>query len=261
MFPYHVWAYLEGGEAPRVAYDRGFLPGRDDMTRFYLTRSVRVELSKYYQNKRIRYVEKKCAHVANRLVPRADFEYSDEWEELAARYFESCGDAAEYRARRFRETTRSAFFTHALEFRHGDRLIGMTPLFVGDGIAHYGIPVYNADYRDVSIGNHMMAAALSVTRQMGLDYCYLGSCYTPGDLYKSRFPGMEFYNGFRWSVDRNELHLLLEKSYTSDSAHLFETNEYISHVGPGDFTDEVLRHRLTVVGEVSRPVGRAVPGE
>jgi hypothetical protein len=36
---------------------------------------------------------------------------------------------------------------------------------------------------------------------LGLDYLYLGPGYEKGSVYKSRFPGFEWWTGEVWSLD------------------------------------------------------------
>lgn len=229
VFPYQVWAFLEDGEEAAVAYESGFLPGALDLTRFYLTRSVRVDLKRYVVTGRVRYVERRCADIGAELLDRRDFHWSNAWEKLADGYFDRQEVNADYRRRRFGEMLDSPFATHVMAFR--DRRdgspAGLVPVFAGPGLAQYGIPVYDARYRGVSIGNYMMSSALREFQGRGLRHCYLGSCYTAGDLYKTRFAGVEIFNGYAWSAARDELHFLLDHQDDLAGTHIFEYQPYV----------------------------------
>ncbi|MEW9552349.1 GNAT family N-acetyltransferase [Nonomuraea sp. NPDC050783] len=229
VFPYQVWAFLEDGEQAGVAYESGFLPGALDLSRFYLTRSVRVDLEKYTATGRVRYVERRCAGIDGELLDRRDFRWSPAWRSLADEYFDRQKVNADYRRKRFGEMLDSPFATHVLTFtdtRDGSPA-GLVPVFVGHGLAQYGIPVYDARYRDRSIGNYMMSSALREFQSRGLRYCYLGSCYTAGDLYKTRFVGVEIFNGRAWSADRDELHFLLDHQDRLAGTHILEYRPYV----------------------------------
>ncbi|MFC4121582.1 hypothetical protein [Nonomuraea zeae] len=229
VFPYQVWAFLEDGEPVGVAYEHGFLPGALDLSRFYLTRSVRVDLRRYTATGRVRYVERRCAGIGAELLDRKDFPWSDGWRRLADDYFDRQQINAQYRRKRFEEMLDSPFTTHVAAFtdRRDGSPAGLVPIYLGAGLSQYGIPVYDARHRDISIGNYMMSSALRELRSRGSRHCYLGSCYTAGDLYKTRFTGVEVFNGYSWSADRDELHFLLGHQDDLAGAHLLEYQPYV----------------------------------
>ncbi|MEU9059094.1 hypothetical protein AB0D13_09515 [Streptomyces sp. NPDC048430] len=233
VFPYHVWGFLEEGETIRNAYDQGFLPGNYDMSHFYLARSVRVQLEEFKPTGRTRYVERKCAHISIELTERRSFDPHPYWEKLANAYFDSQAINREYRRRRFFEMLDSPLTTHSALFydtRTSDP-VGLAPLFIQDGITQYGIPIYDPSYRSVSIGNHMMAATLQALRDKEVTHCYLGLCYDKGSLYKTRFPGMQFFNGQHWSSSREELHFIIENQHGMEEDHLLGWSEYVERFG------------------------------
>jgi hypothetical protein len=236
IFPYHVWGFLEEGESVRAAYSRGFLPVAYDMSRFYLVRSIRVVLPRYTPHGRVRYVQRKCQHIAHELVDRDSFELTSAASDMTDRYFATQQVNADYRRNRFHEMLASPFTTHVLRLweRESGRPAGLVPLFLRDGIAHYGIPVYDPVDRTTSIGNHMMAAALGLLADAGHDHCYLGSCYKTGDLYKTRFAGMQFFNGYTWSEDRDELHYLVRRRDEPVHDHVLSSGEYLDRFCDSD---------------------------
>ncbi|MEV7192286.1 hypothetical protein AB0N81_10830 [Streptomyces sp. NPDC093510] len=236
IFSYHVWGFLEKGESVRSAYTQGFLPSAYDLSRFYLARSVRVNLEDLSKTGRIRYVERKCSSIDQTLVTRAEFHLSPEWRALADGYFDAQKTRADYRRSRFFEMLDSPLATHVshLVDRNTGAAVGFVPVLIRDGISQYGIPVYDPAYRRVEIGNHLMAATLFRLRDESVDHCYLGLCYDTRSLYKTRFPGMQFFNGSRWSGDRNELHFLLDHQDELKEHHLLNFPPYVDTYGDLD---------------------------
>ncbi|MFB9476375.1 hypothetical protein ACFFR3_43350 [Nonomuraea salmonea] len=229
VFPYQVWAFLEDGEDIEVPYENGFLPGVLDLSRFYLTRSVRVDLRRYTSTGRVRYVRRRCQDIGWELLDRREFRWSPEYKALYADYFDQQEINAGYRRNRFEEMLEAPFTTHVALFHdvRDGRAAGLVPLFAGAGLAQYGIPVYDTRYRPISIGNHMMSSVLAELQARGLRHCYLGSCYTRGDLYKTRFAGMEVFNGHAWTSSREELHFLLDRQDDATGGHLLEHRPYV----------------------------------
>ncbi|SDW23443.1 Acetyltransferase (GNAT) domain-containing protein [Amycolatopsis xylanica] len=234
VFPYHVWGFLEEGEDVGSAYAQGFLPAAYDLSRFYLTRSVRVDLHRFEETGRTRYVRRRCASIDHALVPRGEFDLSPEWRELAEKYYATQEISVEYRRSRFFEMLDSPWCTHVMAYTDGDRPAGLVPLFVRDGVVQYGIPVYDPSLRSISIGYHMMAAALGQLRSAGFDHVYLGSCYTAGDLYKTRFAGFQFFNGYQWSESREELHFFVDRRPEVTGQHFLGSAPYLDAYCDGD---------------------------
>ncbi len=234
VFPYHVWGFLESGESVSDAYAQGFLPNSYDLSRFYLTRSIRVDLRNFSQTGRTRYVERKCSHISTSLTGRSGFKFSPEWQNLTDEYFAAQKVSADYRRSRFLEMLESPLATHVSYFidEATEKPVGLVPILMRDGISQYGIPVYDPGYRVLSIGNYMMASTLERLRVSGMSYCYLGSCYDLGSLYKTRFPGMEFFNGHGWTDSRDELHFLLGHQDRLHETHLLSFPRYVETYGP-----------------------------
>jgi hypothetical protein len=236
-FPYHVWGFLDEGETVSTALGLGFLPLSLDLSRFYLTRSIRIHLGEYEPTARTRYVGRRCSHLSSRLVPRSEFELTPPWQELARVYFASRTVAAEHRERRFFEMIDAPFTTHVMQLtdnRSGEPA-ALVPVYLEPGAsAEYGIPVYEPKYLKESIGNHLLAETLATLRSAGCDYAYLGTCYSNQDLYKTRFRGMQFFNGYSWSSDRTELHLFIDRQQPTEQTHLLSTETYLATFANGD---------------------------
>ena len=63
---------------------------------------------------------------------------------------------------------------------------------------------------------------------------YLGTCYSGTALYKTQFAGAEFFNGFRWSNDLDELKFIIKRDKKELTQHLLETEEYREAFYKGD---------------------------
>ncbi|WP_460398311.1 GNAT family N-acetyltransferase [Actinophytocola sediminis] len=205
----------------------------------------------------MRNIRRRCAHIEHELVDRGEYQVSPAVRELARTYFATQEVNVDYRLRRFFEMVDAPFCTHVLRFwdsGHG-RPVGLVPLLVRDGIVHYGIPIYDPAYRTTSIGNHMMGTALSTFAESGHDHCYLGSCYTPGDLYKTRFNGMQFFNGYTWSDNRDELHFFVSRRDTTVDNHTLGSTEYLDEFCAADVQLLGKQTELTITAgaAVSRP--------
>ena len=72
----------------------------------------------------------------------------------------------------------------------------------------------------------MMTSAAAEFAARGVKHLYLGTCYSDAALYKTQFAGAEFFNGFRWSGDLDELKFIIKRDKKDLSQHLLETEEY-----------------------------------
>ena len=73
---------------------------------------------------------------------------------------------------------------------------------------------------------HMMTSAVALFAERGYRFLYLGSCYSGNALYKTQFSGAEFFNGFCWSANLEELKYLIRREQQEPRQHLLETEEY-----------------------------------
>jgi hypothetical protein len=114
-----------------------------------------------------------------------------------------------------------------------------------------------------------MALTLADFKDRGYTYGYLGTCYTERALYKTRFPGMEFFNGWGWSADRRELHFLVQRDERTPARHLLETDDYTTFFLPMGSRERWSEPRAScgaidddpdrLVTSVSQPEGRIRP--
>jgi hypothetical protein len=80
----------------------------------------------------------------------------------------------------------------------------------------------------------MMTSAAAFFNERGFAHLYLGTCYSQTALYKTQFAGAEFFNGFRWSDDLDELKFIIRRDKKELDQHLLETLEYRDEFYKGD---------------------------
>ncbi|HKG03127.1 MAG TPA: hypothetical protein VKB03_08085 [Conexibacter sp.] len=227
LSPYQVLAYLEAGERPSDAFAAGFLPRTPELGRFYLSRSVRVDLSRYGDDARTRRVQRKCHGIDAELAPAAHFAFDDEWRALFRSYMAERRSAPPS-VEAFASRLRAAGTTDVLVFvdRRAERRVGLATLYLEPEAALWGTSIYATAYLDRSIGRFMVAKVIETARRAGCRFAYLGNVYRREHLYKCRFPGTEFFNGWSWSDDHAELRFLLEHREVSGEEHLLDREAY-----------------------------------
>ncbi|MCE7002427.1 GNAT family N-acetyltransferase [Kibdelosporangium philippinense] len=248
LAPYQVLGFLDEGESPATAFSQGMLPGNRELTRFYLTRSVRIDLGEYSESKRERYVRRQCSTLRLDVFPKAELAETDSWVKMCLGYMNESPQWESRRARPFEPedvTTRfdMALATHLLTLTDTSdgTPVALAILYVEPPIAYYVMAFYDARYRNVSIGWHLMSRAIGEMQRQGLSHVYLGTCYYEGALYKTRFAGLEFFDGIGWSDDRDRLRFLLSQQDKLNGRHMFEYPPYLEANGPIKADDAVMR--------------------
>ena len=69
----------------------------------------------------------------------------------------------------------------------------------------------------------LMTTAIRHFAEQKFTHIYLGTCYSERALYKIQFSGVEFFNGFRWSQNLDELKYLVRREHKK---HLLEAAEF-----------------------------------
>ena len=82
--------------------------------------------------------------------------------------------------------------------------------------------------------------------ERGVEHLYLGTCYSQAALYKTQFAGAEFFNGFRWSDNLDELKFVIRRDQSKPYRHLLETEKYRDEFYAGDFGKIVAASALRV---------------
>jgi arginyl-tRNA--protein-N-Asp/Glu arginylyltransferase len=229
IFPYAIWAVPEAGEKPSAIFDAGFLPSSHQLDRFYLCRQIRVELAKFTPSSENRRILRRGEGIQVELVPREKFEYTPARREFFKRYADTKFGADVMSYERFDSLFSNLIISHLLVFTDGKTggEIGVAALYVEPGtLAYYYYAFYDLNYFNRNLGMFMMTSAAVEFTARGVKHLYLGTCYSAAALYKTQFAGAEFFNGFRWSNDLDELKFIIRRDQEKVTGHLLEAPEY-----------------------------------
>ena len=237
QFPYAVWAVPEEGETPSDIFDAGFLPSSRDLARFYLCRQVRVHLAKFTPSSENRRILRKGAGIEVKLVPRDKYNYTPERRQFFKTYADIKFGKDVMTFERLDALFGSPIISHLLVFTDAKTgaEVGVATLYIeGRELAYYYYAFYDLNYYARNLGMFMMTSAVVLFAERGFKQFYLGTCYSQTALYKTQFAGAEFFNGFRWSDDLDELKFIIRRDKKELDQHLLETGEYRDEFYKGD---------------------------
>jgi arginyl-tRNA--protein-N-Asp/Glu arginylyltransferase len=241
IFPYAIWAFPEPGETPAALFSAGFLPSSRQLDRFYLCRHLRVQLDKFEPSSENRRILRKGEGITVKLVPRPEFDYTPARREFCQRYTDAKFGASGMSDERLDSLFNSPVTTHLLVFTETatGAEVGLATLYVaGDRMAFYYYAFYDLAYANRSLGMFMMTSAVELFAARGCQQLYLGSCYAESALYKTQFTGAEFFNGWRWSDNLEELKFILRRQQLPEiKQHLLESEAYRETFAPGELKE------------------------
>ena len=229
QFPYAVWAIPEPDETPADIFNAGFLPSSRQLDRFYLCRQVRVNLAKFKPSSENRRILRKGAGIEVKLVPRDKFDYTPERRQFFKTYADIKFGKDVMTFERLDALFDAPIISHLLVFTDAAtaKEIGVATLYLeGKALAFYYYAFYDLNYYARNLGMFMMTSAAALFAEHGKKHLYLGTCYSDAALYKTQFAGAEFFNGFRWSDDLDELKFIIKRDKKDLTQHLLETDEY-----------------------------------
>ncbi len=230
IFPYAIWAFPEPGETPADLFNAGFLPSSRQLDRFYLCRQVRVVLGKFTPSSENRRILRKGEGVAVTVCPRAEFEFTPARREFCKRYTDARFGVGGMSYDRLDSLFNSPVTTHVLIFTETvtNMEVGLATLYIeADRMVFYYYAFYDLAHANHNLGMYMMTSAAKLFSESGAGQLYLGSCYSANALYKTQFSGCEFFNGYRWSENLEELKFILERQQRSNpDQHLLECEDY-----------------------------------
>jgi arginyl-tRNA--protein-N-Asp/Glu arginylyltransferase len=240
QFPYAIWAVPEAGETPADIFNAGFLPSSRKLDRFYLCRQVRVNLSKFKPSSENRRIVRKGAGIEVKLVARDKFDYTPERRQFFKTYADIKFGKDVMTFERLDALLDAPIISHLLVFSDAQSgaEVGVATLYVeGRELAYYYYAFYDLNYYARNLGMFMMTSAVARFAERGFRHAYLGTCYSQNALYKTQFAGAEFFNGFRWSDDLDELKFIIKRDQKEQHRHLLETEEYLEAFYRGDLEE------------------------
>lgn len=229
IFPYAIWAFPEADETPGDILAKGFLPSSYALDRFYMCRHIRVCLPEFSASSENRRIMRKCEGIEARVVPRAEFEFTEQRRAFCKTYADAKFKPFGMSLERLDALIRSRVITHILIFTDTvtKAEVGFVMLYMEEpATAFYYYAFYDLAYHARSLGMFMMTSAVATLAARGMRYLYLGTCYSHNALYKFQFTGAEFFNGFAWSRNVKELRYLVEREEQPVTKHLLETLPY-----------------------------------
>ena len=236
QFPYAVWAIPEAGETPSDIFNAGFLPSSRKLDRFYLCRQVRVNLEKFKPSSENRRILRKGEGIEVKLISRDKYDYTPERRQFFKNYADIKFGKDVMGFERLDGMFASPIISHLLLFtdkQTGAEVGTATVYLEGRDLAFYYFAFYDLNYYARNLGMFMMTSAVTLFAERGVKQLYLGTCYSQNALYKTQFAGAEFFTGFRWSTDMNELKFVLKRDKNSKQ-HLLETEDYRDAFYDGD---------------------------
>jgi len=237
QFPYAIWALPEKRETPADIFDAGFLPSSRYLDRFYLCRQVRINLKKFKPSSENRRILRKGEGIKVELVPRAKFDYTPERRQFFKTYADIKFGKDVMTYERLDSLFNTPIISHLLVFTDTatGKEVGVATLYVEDAaLAYYYYAFYDLNYFSRNLGMFMMTAAAVEFATRQVKQFYLGTCYSENALYKTQFAGAEFFTGFRWSDDLNELKFIIRRDKKKLTEHLLETADYRARFYEGE---------------------------
>lgn len=236
VFPYAIWAFPEPKERPSDLFERGFLPGTKDLDRFYLCRNVRIDLSKFKPSSENRRILRKGQGIRLQLLPRNQFRYTEQRREFYKTYADIKFGKDVMPSERLDALFHGKIVTHILLFidEETDAEVGAVTLYVErPRMAYYYFAFYDLNYYPRSLGLYMMTSAVDFFAHRRFKHLYLGTIYNRNAMYKTQFSGVEFFNGFEWASDLNQLKHLIHRDGRVRDHHLLESEDFLSRFYDG----------------------------
>jgi hypothetical protein len=230
LYPYVVWAVPEHGDTPADCLERGFSLTSPQLDRFVLCRHLRVDLRRFQPSSENRRILRKGINIRASLLSRAQFDATPErrlaWKRFADERFgkDVMPDA------RLDCLLSAPVINHLLVYEElpNRTEIGTALLFLQEPrAAYYYYAFYDLDRRHRNLGMFMMTRAVELFAGLGFRYLYLGTCYSERALYKTQFPGVQFFNGNTWSDNLEELKYIVRHHSSSPANHLLEDLTYL----------------------------------
>ncbi len=221
-FPYQVYLIREEADDLNRIYSMGFLPSRTRKTLFYLGRSLRIDLDKFSMSSENRRIKRKTTYIKEEIRKLDDFNYSYKIGKMGVDFYKERFGRKILSAYRIKWLFTKSNCTDVIIYydkNDKDKVIGYCVIYLTDKILHYAYPFYDLDYLNKNLGIGMMLRSIRWSKENNLKYLYLGTCYTESSLYKTQFSGIEFFNGFKWDSDIDNLK---ERIRGSHKGHLFE---------------------------------------
>lgn len=242
-FNYAIYCVKETQDELPEIYNKGFLPYTGNLKIaadiFYLARSLRVNLEQFAdtsENRRInRKIEPLSIEITLHRKENFDIEspaFLDFCMSYAADRFSGNAMTIE----RLKFVLQKETGNHILSFSANGEILGYILASIEGNTFHYWYAFFNQEYmKSHSLGKWMMWRTIHWSKEQGLEYVYLGTCYGRHSLYKVRdHKGLEFFDGSRWNSDSK----LLKELCKTDSEKIDKDRFKLSE-DPNTFIEQL----------------------
>ncbi len=213
-FPYRVYLKKEASDGIDKIYESGFLPSRSKLDLYYLARSVRVDLDKFKESSENRRISKKTGYMSLDVVSLDGFKYDYTIGKMGKDFYDKRFGKNVMSVNKIKWLFTEGFPTHVAVYKDNAKVLGYCLLVKGENFVHYAYPFYDLNYFKRNAGIGMMLKLIQWAKKNELRYVYLGTCYSESALYKIQFKGCEYFTGWNWSSDLNELKNLARNNMT-----------------------------------------------
>jgi hypothetical protein len=197
---------LDSGWCPSniwYSQDTNFV--KDNKIIWYQSRQTRLDLSKYVETKAERKSWRKIAknNVAIKITKNPCFE---KLYKIYLNYVSSKNFSSTLSYEEFVEVYNSG---NDIFILYDDLAFSVTEKVGQSLLAHQ----FCWDYSDptLGLGRFSTYKEISLAKDLGLKYLYLGPSYERHAKYKSSFPGFEFWTGREWCTDEKKYFYLLKQ--------------------------------------------------
>lgn len=244
-FPYQVWLLKEEGDEENKIYENGFLPIRSLQGVYYLSRSLRIDLAQFEFSSENRRILKKTENFTAEVVPLNQFNYDSEVQKLCRDYAEQRLGKDSFPVPAIRSVFTGQVYNQVFIFKdQNQKPVGYAVCFTNDQLLQYAHAFYDLKYLNESLGARMMLEAVSWAKDKGCEFAYLGTCYGESALYKTEFSGVEFFNGFGWSRNLEELKALIKRE---SEEYLLKDKYYLENFHEGDLHKLLSNYGVRVI--------------
>lgn len=242
QFPYQVWAIEESKAERDALLAQGFLPTRFKIGLWYLARSCRVNLQNFEESSENRRIIKNTKQFSTTVTPAKESALEPEHFALIHAF---CNEiiGIDFSVSSIKRIFSPHLCNKVIEWHDEDRLVGISPVLKTDTAIFYWYGFLDPAYSKSGLGMRMMLEAVMQAKEAGKQFGYVGTIYTKSSLYKTNLKGFEFFNGFEWSSNQDELKYLLEKDTDANGPELFKDETYLKHFHNAQHIGDIIKNK------------------
>ncbi len=237
-FSYAVYCLKDNDEETSLIYEKGFLPFSAKISFekdiFYLTRSIRIALANFTdtsENRRVNKIINNLDKIEFTITPKENFAINNQdFLNFCLTFAKERFTGGNMKKERLNYLLSRKNLTHIITFKSSTKIYGYVFSCISGGMIHYWFAFYDTNFISFSLGKWIMWKTISIAKELGMEYVYLGTCFGQKGLYKVRdHKGTEFFDGIGWNSDLKLLKKLCERDVSDNpQADLFKLEDDIS---------------------------------